>query len=186
MNGQQLAIVVVLISPVNNFPIYYVHITKEERKRKKKKKKRKTRGSEIDNKDLFWPNTLGRWGFRWFCTSLIEENNWSNTKGAKKNQRNLIKMRNAYIFHILLWIESTRKIPPWGQQKLCPRGFSSALFEKVLMDKSWLWIHNTLKAVRICHFVVNKTSEPHNAPHISFPAWLHGHQIVSLCYQLST
>ena len=30
MNGQQLAIVVVLISPVNNFPVYYVHITKEE------------------------------------------------------------------------------------------------------------------------------------------------------------
>ena len=91
MSGQQLAIVVVLISPVNNFPVHYVHITKEERKRKKKKKKRKTRGSEIDNKDLFWPNTLGRWGFRWFCTSLIEENNWSNTKGAKKNQRNFIK-----------------------------------------------------------------------------------------------
>ena len=69
-----------------------------ERKRKKKKKKRKTRGSEIDNKDLFWPNTLSRWGFRWLCTSLIEENNWSNTKGATKNQRNFIKMRNAYIF----------------------------------------------------------------------------------------
>ena len=30
MNGQQLAIVVVLIAPVNNFPVYYVHITKEE------------------------------------------------------------------------------------------------------------------------------------------------------------
>ena len=52
MNGQQLEIAVVLILPVNNFPVYYVHITKEERKRKKKKKKRKTRGGEIDNKDL--------------------------------------------------------------------------------------------------------------------------------------
>ena len=73
MNGQQLAIVVVLILPVNNFPVYYVHITKEERKRKKKKKKRKTRGSEIDNKDLFWPNTLGREVFADFAPHWLRK-----------------------------------------------------------------------------------------------------------------
>ena len=121
VKNEWAAIVVVLISPVNNFPVYYVHITKEERKRKKKKKKkRKTRGSEIDNKDLFWPNTLGRWGFRWFCTSLIEENNWSNTKGAKKNQRNFIKMRNAYIFHILLLDRKYEENPSLRPTKIMP------------------------------------------------------------------
>ena len=120
VKNEWAAIVVVLISPVNNFPVYYVHITKEERKRKKKKKKRKTRGGEIDNKDLLWPNTLGRWGFRWFCTSLIEENNWSNTKGAKKNQRNFIKMWNACIFHILLLDRKYEENPSLRPTKIMP------------------------------------------------------------------
>ena len=135
MNGQQLAIAVVLILPVNNFPVYYVHITKEERKRKKKKKKRKTRGGEIDNKDLLWPNTLGRWGFRWFCTSLIEENNWSNTKGATKNQRNFIKMRNAYIFSHFTFGSKVR-----GKSLLeANKNYARVGFRVPCLKRSW-WI----------------------------------------------
>ena len=41
MNGQQLAIVVVLIAPVNNFPVYYVHITKWKGRGKRRRRRGK-------------------------------------------------------------------------------------------------------------------------------------------------